>query len=296
MTQTHVDLWRVDDALRWATGQLAETSEPVLASRILLAHVLHGTATDLFVHPERRLTSPEEDDYRRLIARRAQHEPVAYLVGSRAFLDFDLMVSPDVLIPRPETEALVEHALAAALRGSHPRIVDVGTGSGAIAIGIAARAPHADVYAIDRSPAALDIARANARRCQVARRITFLQGNLLTPLPVRADVVVANLPYVSEAEYAALPPEIRLYEPRSALVAGSDGLDAIRALLDTAHDKLAARARILLEIGATQGAAARSLARAAYPGAQIALYPDDAGHDRIVRIDLPGAPRDIRPG
>jgi release factor glutamine methyltransferase len=284
--QPHRHPWRVADALRWAEQQLTATSESVLSAKLLLAHVLDCTPTALFVHPERTLTDAQDSRYQHLIARRARHEPVAYLVGHRAFLDVDLAVTADVLIPRPETEVLVEYALAAISRWPRPRVVDVGTGCGAIAITLAAHAPQAVVYAIDRSQAALTVAGDNARRCQVAGRITFLHGDLLGPMPVPADMVLANLPYVSEDEYAALPPDIQRYEPRSALVAGADGLQAIRALLRTAQPKVAPNALLLLEIGATQGAAVRALARAAFPHAQIAILCDYGGRDRIVRIDL----------
>ena len=293
MTHVHDHLALVQDALQWAGHQLAETSEPILAARMLLAHVLGATLTDLAVHPERTLAPGARSHYTHLVARRAQHEPVAYLVGRRGFLDFELAVTPDVLIPRPETELLVEHALRALSRWTRPRVVDVGTGSGAIAIAVA-RVTDATVYAVERSAPALAVARANAQRCGVADRITFLHGDLLAPLPVPADVVIANLPYVAESEYAALPLEIRLYEPPSALVAGADGLQAIRALLSMAPGSIAEGALILLEIGATQGAAVIALARRAFPAADSTLSADYAGHDRIVHIQL-AAPRRLPP-
>jgi release factor glutamine methyltransferase len=220
---------------------------------------------------------------------------VAYLVGHRGFLELDLLVDSRVLIPRPETELLVERALSFARRWETPRIADVGTGSGAIAIGLAvalsqtelsqAKLPKAAIYALDSSPDALEVARQNAVRNGVAERITFLEGDLLAPLPAPVDLIVANLPYVTEDAYAALPPGIRDYEPRGALVAGPDGLDAIRRLLQTARPHLAPGGAILLEIGAAQGAAVSSLAAAAFASARVKVIPDYSGRDRVVEID-----------
>ncbi len=274
----------VEQALLWAGEELAGTSEAALAARMLLAHVLDCTPAGLFTHPERALSGPQERAYRTLVARRAQHEPVAYLLGHRAFLDLDLLVDRRALIPRPETEKLVELAAEAAGHWPSSRLVDVGTGSGAIAIGLALRLPEARIWATDRSADALALAQLNAQRCGVSARIAFLQGDLAAPLPEPVEVIVANLPYVSEAEFAALPPDIRLYEPREALVAGPDGLEAIRALLDTAGPHLAHDGVLLLEIGAGQGAAVATLARRAFPEAQIDVIADDAHMDRIVHV------------
>jgi release factor glutamine methyltransferase len=275
---------------------------------MLLAHVQGCALSELFAYPDRPLAPAAAAAYRALVERRAQHEPVAYLVGQRAFLDLDLLVDRRVLIPRPETELLVERALSWARRWGAPRIADVGTGSGAIAVGLAlalqgtglpqaelhvAERPQAALYALDSSPGALSVARQNAARYGVADKITFLQGDLLDPLPGPVDLIVANLPYVSEDEYAALPPGIRDYEPRAALVAGPDGLDVIRRLLRTARPHLAldatraaTRAAILLEIGAAQGAAVSALAAAAFPDARVEVIPDYGGRDRVVEIEI----------
>jgi len=276
---------RVDEALHWAIAQLVGTDEPVLSARMLLAHVLGCSTTDLFVHPERMLTASERASYEDLIVRRRQHEPVAYLVGHRVFMELDLQVDERVLIPRPETEQLVEEAIALARRWPQPRVADIGTGSGAIAIGLARYSPGAQVWAVDRSPGAIAVARENALRHGVLDRITFLTGDLLAPLPGTVDLIVANLPYVSEDEYASLPAGIRRYEPRQALLAGHDGLSAIRALLRVAGAYLAEDGAVLLEIGAAQGGAVTKLARAAFPGADILLLPDLAGHDRVLRVE-----------
>jgi release factor glutamine methyltransferase len=275
----------VRDALGWAIGQLQETSEPRISARLLLAHVLGCSATDLFVHPDRQLEAGQVVRYKELIAQRANHKPVAYLVGHREFLDLDLMVDERVLIPRPETELLVE-SVARATGRRRLRIVDAGTGSGAIAIGLALRLPQARIWATDASAAALQVARENARRYDVLDRITFLEGDLLAPLPASVELIVANLPYVGQAEYAALPPEIRLYEPREALLSGDDGLDAIRALLRQAHTHLSPKGAIWLEIGANQGEAVLELAARAFPKARCTVIQDYAHLDRLVHIQL----------
>jgi release factor glutamine methyltransferase len=274
----------VTEALAWARERLAGTDEADLAAKMLLAHVLECTSSELFVYPDQTLTAAQRASYRALLDRRARHEPLAYLVGHRGFLDLDLRVDRRVLIPRPETERLVERALDLAQRWEQPKIADVGTGSGAIAIGLAAALPQARLYALDRSPDALEVARENAARYCVADRITFLQGDLLAPLPEPVDLIAANLPYVAEDEYVALPPGIREYEPRVALAAGPDGLDLLRRLLRTARPHLAPGGAILLEIGAAQGAAVSALARAAFPEARVEVLPDYRGRDRIVEI------------
>ena len=263
--------WTNDEALAWGRGRLAETDEAEWAAKRLLAHVQGCTLSELFAYPDRRLAGQEAAAYRALVERRAQHEPVAYLVGHRGFLELDLLVDRRVLIPRPETELLVERAVALARRsGTTLRVADVGTGSGAIAIGLAVALPQAElpaaaIYALDRSPDALEVARQNAALHGVAERITFLEGDLLAPLSTPVDLIVANLPYVTEDEYAALPPGIRDYEPRAALVAGADGLDAIRRLLHTARPHLSPGGVILLEIGAAQGATVRNWPPTLFP-------------------------------
>ncbi|MBN1584592.1 MAG: peptide chain release factor N(5)-glutamine methyltransferase [Anaerolineae bacterium] len=273
------------DALEWAAGQLGGTSEPVISARLLLAHVLDCSTTDLFVHADRSLTVDQRNRFGDLVSQRAKHKPVAYLVGHREFLDLDLTIDERVLIPRPETELLVESVIEAA--GKQPvRIADVGTGSGAIAVSLAVHLPEARIWATDISAAALEVAQENARRYGVLSRIAFVQGDLLAPLQELVDVIAANLPYVSRADYANLPPDIRLYEPRQALLSGDDGLDAIRALLDQAHDRLAPRGTLWIEIGADQGEAVLAAAARALPKAQSTVIQDYAHLDRLLYISF----------
>ena len=296
MAASYAHSWCVQEALNWARSPLAETLESTLSAKMLLSHVLACSTTDLFVHPERLLTPDEQQSYRHLVARRERHEPVAYLLGHRAFLDLDLIVDHHVLIPRPETEVIIEHAVEIARRWKLPRLVDVGTGSGAIAISLAGHLPQAIIFATEQSKAALQVAQENARRHSASNSITFLRGNLLAPLCARVHVIVANLPYVSCAEYVALPPDIRLYEPRAALLAGTDGLDAIRALLKAARPYLTDDGVILIEIGATQGKAVTEIARESFPDAALAVLSDYTHLDRVVQIDRSAARARSGPG
>ena len=304
-----------EEALHWATGFLAQTTEAGLAAKMLLAHILQCTTTHIFAYPDRKLTVDEFSCYHQLVTRRAEHEPVAYLVGHQAFLDLDLLVDRNVLIPRPDTEVLVEATLQIARRWPRPRIADVGTGSGAIALALAKHLPRAQIYAIDHSVNALEVARRTAESLHLTERVIFRQGDLLTALHTKAEqqrtknlgqrieettqaqvqleIIAANLPYVSESEYAALPADIRLYEPTEALVAGHDGLSAIRALLETAPPYLTADAAMLLEIGAAQGPAVTKIAQQAFPDANIEILPDYAHLDRVLCITRTWSPPDV---
>jgi len=231
--------------------------------------------------------------YRQLIERRARHEPVAYIVGYKEFYGLDFHVDRRVLIPRPETELLVERAIELA-SGIRDRdyglgvdsliLADVGTGSGAVAVSLAVNLPQAMVYAIDASAEALEVAAINCCRHAVEDRVHLLQGNLLDPLPMPVNLIVANLPYVREDELAELPPEIKCYEPLSALDGGPDGLSYIRHLLAQAEGYLKPGGAILLEIGARQGKAVLDLARCHFPKADIEVSQDYAGLDRIVIV------------
>jgi len=198
-------------------------------------------------------------------------------------------VSPAAPIPRPETELLVDEALAQARRlrptRPQPHIVDVGTGCGAIALAVAMRLPAARVTAIDTSQAALDLARRNAERLGLSGPVRFALGDLLSPLDEGADIIVANLPYVPSGEWEGLAPEIRSYEPRAALDGGPDGLRLIARLLSEAPAHLRSPGALVLEIGDDQGAAVTALARKAFPAAAIAVKKDLASLDRAVVVE-----------
>jgi release factor glutamine methyltransferase len=276
-------------ALRQAiqTLQNAEVDEARLDAELLLAHTLDLNRAAVLAQPDRPLTPKELTRFRDLVARRVTREPLPYITGHREFFDLDFVVDARVLIPRPETELLIEHALRIARPLSRPlEIADVGAGSGAIAVTLAVHLPHATVYALDSSAGALAVTAENARRCNVASRVWCQQGDLLAPLPGPVDLIAANLPYVATGEWQELLPEVRDYEPRAALDGGPDGLDAIRHLLATASPCLHRGGTLLLEIGASQGAAVTILARRSFPTADVQLHCDYAGLDRLVIAQL----------
>jgi len=275
---------------RVALGQAATAlenagiEEPRLDAEVLLAHALGITRAQLHAHPQRQLSTVELAHYRQLIERRARREPVAYIVGHKEFYGLDFFVDNRVLIPRPETELLVERGLEMAQARNLRLIADVGTGCGAIAVSLAVHLPQALLYATDASPAALEVAAHNCRRHGVEDRVRLLQGYLLEPLPEPVDLIVANLPYVSAAEWAQLPPEVSRYEPREALHGGPDGLNHIRSLLAQAGGYLKPAGAILLEIGATQGEAVITLAKRYFPAARVEIVQDYARLNRIVIV------------
>jgi release factor glutamine methyltransferase len=282
------------EALAQAATRLSTegVESPRLDAELLLAHVLTVNRAAILARPDRRLTPKQLTRYRDLVARRASREPLAYIVGHREFFDLDLVVDERVLIPRPETELLVEQALRIAHRlgpeiEAPLRIADVGAGSGAIAVTLAVHLPQAAVYALDDSAGALAVVAENARRCGVADRVRCLQGDLLSPLheDARLAMITANLPYVSTAEWLALAPEIRDHEPRTALDGGPDGLGPIRRLLVTAGSHLRPKGAILVEIGASQGAAVTTLALEHFGQASVQLVQDYAGLDRLVVVE-----------
>ena len=224
-----------------------------------------------------------------LIQRRISHEPTAYITGQKEFFGIDFYVSPDTLIPRPDTELLVEKAIEL-VNNRFPRsclIADIGTGCGAIAIALALNLPKAKIYATEISAAALEVAESNCRKHQVSDRVRLLQGDLLEPLPERVQLIVANLPYISEAELPKLPPEISLFEPQLALAGGTDGLTQIKRLLSQAGSKLLSSGAVLLEIGYDQGPVVKDLARKYFPSAEVSIATDLNGLERVVTIVVP---------
>lgn len=271
-------------AWRLGRAQLPDSPSPALDARLLLEHVLGRDHAYLVAHGDDPLTAAQRAAYDAMLARAAAGEPIPYLIGHAPFYGLEFAVSPAVLIPRPETEQLVEMALEWA-RGREPlRVVDVGTGSGCIAVSLARRLPAAQVVAVDVSAAALAVARANAER-HAPGRVHLLRGDLLSALAPGFDLIVANLPYVTRPEWTALPDGVKSYEPVLALDGGADGLDLIRALLPQAAARLRPGGLVLLEIGWRQGAAAAGVARAVFPGVKVVVRPDFAGLDRVVAID-----------
>jgi release factor glutamine methyltransferase len=281
----------LSQALIQARQALAEAGvdSPRLDAELLLAHVLGWRRGQLYTHSERNLQPEDRARFADLIMRRARREPVAYLTGHREFYGLDFCVDRRVLIPRPETELLVELALSEGGRLSestkHLTVADIGTGCGAIAIAIALSLPAAEIFAVDLSAPALRVASENLRRHDLEGRVHLLQGDLLTPLPEPVDLIVANLPYVALREVAALSPEIYRYEPRQAWDGGEGGMEVIDRLLAGVPEYMHDGGSILLEIGATQGHAVREVAALHLPGAAVEIVQDGAGLDRVVRID-----------
>jgi release factor glutamine methyltransferase len=242
---------------------------PRLDAEVLLAAATGLSRAGLAAEPDAALDPAASRTFAAAVRRRLQREPVAYITGTRGFRRLELAVDRRALIPRPETELLVEMALEI----GPSSVLDIGTGSGAIALAIADELPGTEVVASDTSPDALDLARENAERLGLAGRVRFELGSV----PARRfGLVLANLPYVRESEWEGLPPEIRKWEPRSALVAGADGLDAIRPVIEEADGDAMA-----LEVGLGQADEVAALLRAAGWGA-VEVRPDLAGIDRVV--------------
>jgi release factor glutamine methyltransferase len=263
----------------------AET--PTLDAEVLLRHVLGVSRAALLAHPELPISESDWRRYRRLLRRRAAGEPVAYLTGTREFMGLEFRVNRHVLVPRPETELLVERALAHfSGDDAGKRAVDVGTGSGAIAISLSVARPAMELCAVDVSPAALVVARANARRLlgPKQQQVRFVQGNLLEPVIAPVDCIAANLPYVAAADLDALSSSVRDFEPALALDGGADGLDLYRRLLCQAPPKLRPGGRLLMECDPRQAQTLVGLARAAFPSAQVTVYRDLAGWERVVQV------------
>lgn len=252
-----------------------------LDAEVLARHALGWDRAALIARGREAEPDGFGDTFDELIARRAAREPVAQIRGTREFWGLDFEVSRDVLTPRPETENLVEEALAFAAEHPCRRVVDVGTGSGCVAVAIAHSRPGLDVYAIDLSAEALAVARRNAARHGVDDRIVFLQGDLLAPLTERADLIVANPPYVPNRDAGHMQPEVVSHEPHMALFGGSGGLEIARRLVAQAPDHLAAGGRLIVEFGFGQEPELTDLA-------------EDAGW-RVIRVreDLQGIPRTL---
>jgi release factor glutamine methyltransferase len=264
-----------------------------LEAQVLLSHVLGLERPLLYAYPEREVTAEQAEHYLSLIERRMQGEPVAYLTGHKEFYGLDFFVDKRVLIPRPETELLVEAALAAGrkllAREYVPIIADIGTGSGAIPVTLAVQEPRLPyLYATDISADALTVARLNAERYHVEPRIRFLQGDLLAPLPEAVDIITANLPYIGTGEMSGLAPDVRAYEPHLALFSGPNGLDLLNRFFAEVQRPgvLKEHAVLLLEIGYRQREALTRIARAIWPYASITFQKDYTGWDRLLQITL----------
>lgn len=283
--------WTVLKVLRWAAAFLKERGidSPRTTAELLLAHALNTDRVQLYVRHDQPLERLELSVFKQLLLRRLRREPAAYIIGRKGFWTLDLTVTPDVLIPRPETECLVEAALAVLKK--HPagrcRVLDLGTGSGAIILALAAEAPEHCYFASDVSPAAVAIAGRNADQAGVSGRVRLWAAgwfSALKPGGAMFDLIVSNPPYVASAAIDRLAPEIALHEPRLALDGDVDGLCHYRAIIGEAYRYLAPRGSLLLEIGAGQRLAVQQLAQQAEVYEGFSCFRDYSGHDRVVSL------------
>jgi release factor glutamine methyltransferase len=279
--------WTVRRVLDWTTGHLKEhgSETPRLDAEILLAHARGCKRIELYTRFDEPLTDAQRAVMRDLAKRRAKSEPVAYLVGHREFFSLDFRVTADVLIPRPDTETLVVELLDAARPLEAPRVLDLGTGSGCIAIAAAVNHPPARITATDLSEAALAIARQNAETHGVSDRIRFLQGDLFAALPDGEpfEVIASNAPYIADHERETLQNDVRKYEPHTALFAGPIGTEILFHIIDGAAARLVPAGTLILEIAPEQAAAVRARIESNEAYQDVRVIKDSAGLARVVR-------------
>ena len=273
-------------ALNWAKRILAVNNieDAPLECELLLRHALRISRIQLYTELNHELDHKQEAIFWNLIKRRLCGEPTAYITGHREFYGLDFYVNPNVLIPRPESELLVEKAIKLAQNHPVSTLAEIGTGCGAIAISLALNLPQAKIYATDISASALEVALFNCQKHRVVNRIRLLQGDMLDPLPEPVDLIVANLPYIKQLELRQM--RSANFEPRLALNGGSDGLDKIRQLCCQVSGKLHPQGCLLLEIGQGQGRAVTTFLRRLLPSAKIEVTPDLGGIDRMVSLTL----------
>jgi release factor glutamine methyltransferase len=277
---TEARIWTIQTVLEWTKSYLADkgVENARLESEWLLAHSLGTDRVGLYVHYEKPLNEAELAAFRGLVLRRARREPLQYILGTQEFFGLEFEVAPGVLIPRHDTEVLVEEALR---RGERARsVLDIGTGSGCIAVALAKGLPEAEIVSVDLSPEALAVARRNAERLGV--KVDFVEGSLFDPFVGRTfDLVVSNPPYIPSADIAALQPEVRDFEPRTALDGGEEGLDFYRRIVAGAPGFLTRGGWLLLEVGVGQAESVATLLREA-GFAEIFTAKDPGGIDRVV--------------
>ncbi len=267
--------------------EAAHIPDPRLEAEVMLLNVMRMQSQDLFSQQETEVSPQQEQLLSRILERRLKREPLAYILQYKEFYGINLLVNSSVLIPRPETECMVEHALFMALMGMEtPDLVvaDVGTGTGAIAINLALHLPAARIYAVDCADEVLDVAAYNIRAHNVADRVSLGKGDLLEPVPEPVDLVLANLPYIPSQRLPTLQPEVR-WEPSLALDGGPDGLNLVRRLLEQAPGKLKKHGIILLELDPEQMPSVEQMAGRIFPEAALSVEPDLARRDRIFVIN-----------
>jgi release factor glutamine methyltransferase len=302
------DSFSIRRALLWGAQVLSDAGieNHRLDAEVLLRHVLKMEKEELYVNGDAPISAGQEAKFRELLLRRSRREPAAYITGHKEFWSLGFLVSPAVLIPRPETELLVEvalHYVRQFASGSPVKVFDIGTGSGIISVCLAKDHTALQIVAVDISPVALDIARLNARRHGVADRIRFLPGDLFAPVkppPETFDLIVSNPPYIRTGELLMLAPEIREWEPTLALDGGADGIDTYRRIIEEGHKYLAPGGSMVLEIGADMTSAVADLfSRCGYYG-PACVHQDYAGKDRVIAamklLPSAAAPKSINRG
>ena len=287
---TEAESWTVGQLLNWTTDFLRGkgADSPRLDAEVLLAHARGCQRIELYTAFEEEAPDPLREAFRELVRRRAAGTPVAYLVGHREFFSLSFQVTPDVLIPRSESEMLVVRVLDLAKSRSADngmKIADVGTGSGILAVCLAKHLPNCSVTAIDISPAALAVAQTNAEHHGVADRIEFVVSDLFAERPVAAeyDVIVSNPPYVATSEMTALSPEVRDYEPYVALFGGEQGIDIIARLIPQAAERLRSSGWLLMEIGPANAMMVEQLLSANAEFTRNDTIADLVGHPRVAQ-------------
>jgi len=255
-----------------------------LEAEVLLCHILKIKRAQLLSEPEAELKKRHEDTFKTFVKRRIKGEPHAYITAHREFFGLDFYVDKHVLIPRPETELLVEQVILRAKNYRHPVIADIGTGSGAIAVSLAKNLPDVEIYAVDISKAALKVAGRNCLEHHVDDRVQLLRGDLLEPVPAQVDIIVANLPYVLTSDVSQV--NTTGFEPSLALDGGADGLDVVKRLCVQAKHSLRPGGCLLLEIGMGQSKKTSDILQELYPGANIEIFPDLSGIERVICLML----------
>jgi len=297
-TEPEPSIWTILSVLRWTTSYFVSRGidSPRTTAELLLTRALYLDKIDLYLRFDQPLQPAELSTFRALIKRRIAGEPTAYILGTKSFWNQDLIVTPDVLIPRPETEHLVEAArryLQSTGDGRDRAVLDLGTGTGAVVLALAAEVSRHRFFATDRSLRALAIARTNARRNHIDADVHFICGHWFQALgsdrPI-FDLVVSNPPYIPSGEIENLPPEIRQHEPRNALDGGPDGLSAVREILSQAPFHLRAGGSLMLEIGAGQHRTVQSIIRQVGKYGCPEFVKDYSGHKRVLQVTVADAP------
>ncbi|MBP2627164.1 MAG: Protein-(glutamine-N5) methyltransferase, release factor-specific [Firmicutes bacterium] len=281
------EVWTISGILNWTRQYFGEkgVENPRLDAEVLLSHILEVDRMYLYVHFDQPLEERELAAFRVAVKKRAARLPVAYIIGSKEFMGLDFKVTPAVLIPRPDTEILVEAALKRLAAVDSPRILDIGTGSGAICVSMLAKLQSAVGVAVDISPEALLIAKANAESHQVEERLTFCQGDLFGPVQGQVfTAILSNPPYIPEADIAGLTPEVR-QEPNQALVGGKDGLDFYRRIIHEGRNYLATGGFIAMEVGIGQAPQVAAMAEKTGFFKVSEIIKDYGGIERVVVLE-----------